>query len=75
MEACARDPRKNPRIGDELKDEADRHMLVTAVYRLRSGRRGYQVCYTVLPEDGGQACGLSNWRRIYKRAEVLRIAG
>lgn len=66
-----RDPRRDPRQGDRLRDEAGRLMTVDRVYALRTNPKARQVSYTVGEHDSGHVCGLSNWRRYYRRAEIL----
>lgn len=65
-----RDPRIDPRKGDQLRDETGRLMTVDSVYSMRTNRKARQVSYTASPGGHGCVCGLSNWRRYYKRAEV-----
>ncbi|MCK5531386.1 MAG: hypothetical protein KAI85_09040 [Halopseudomonas aestusnigri] len=69
-----RDPRHDPRQGDQLRDESGRLMIVDGVYALRTNPKARQVSYTAHPGGAGCVCGLSNWRRYYKRAEVLHVA-
>lgn len=69
-----RDPRHDPRKGDRLRDEAGRMMTVDGVHALRTNPKARQVSYTVGERDSGHVCGLGNWRRYYKRAEVLFTA-
>ncbi len=69
-----RDPRKDPRKGDQLRDETGRLMVVDACYSLPQRPKQWQVSYTAQPGGVGCVCGLSNWRRYYKRAEVLHVA-
>lgn len=71
---CAlRDPRQSPKIGDELEIESGRRILVSAVTSLFP-RKGFQVAYFVMPSKEGNACGLSTWRKKFKRATVLKVA-
>ncbi|HFZ2546479.1 TPA: hypothetical protein ACIJ26_005401 [Pseudomonas aeruginosa] len=74
MSAAPRDPRQDPRAGDRLRDDSGRVMLVEACYSLPHRPRQWQVRYTAQPGGAGCVCGLSNWRRYYKRAEVLHVA-
>lgn len=69
-----RDPRQDPRKGDQLRDENGRLMVVDACYSLPQRPKQWQVSYTAQPGGAGCICGLSNWRRYYKRAEVLHVA-
>ena len=69
-----RDPRQDPRKGDRLRDETGRLMVVDACYSLPQRPKQRQVSYTAQPGGSGCVCGLSNWRRYYKRAEVLHVA-
>lgn len=68
-----RDPRQDPRKGDQLRDETGRLMTVDSVYSMRTNPKARQVSYTATPGGHGCVCGLSNWRRYYKRAEVLHV--
>ncbi|SER37722.1 MULTISPECIES: hypothetical protein [Pseudomonas] len=68
-----RDPRIDPRKGDRLRDETGRLMTVDYVYALRTNSKAKQVSYTVGERDSGNVCGLTNWRRYYKRAKVLHV--
>lgn len=69
-----RDPRQEPRAGDQLRDETGRVMVVEACYSLPHRPKQWQVRYTAQPGGAGCVCGLNNWRRYYRRAEVLSIA-
>lgn len=69
-----RDPRQEPRKGDRLRDETGRLMTVDGVHALRTNQNARQVSYTVGERDSGHVCGLGNWRRYYKRAQVLHVA-
>ncbi len=69
-----RDPRQDPRKGDQLRDHSGRVMTVDGVHSLRTNRKARQVHYTVGERDSGNVCGLGNWRIYYKRAQVLHVA-
>jgi hypothetical protein len=72
--ANQRDPRKDPRKGDQLRDETGRLMVVDGCHSRPQRPTQFQVWYTATPGGHGCVCGLSNWRQYYKRAEVLHIA-
>lgn len=69
-----RDPRKDPRQGDQLRDETGRLMVVDSCSARPQRPKQFQVWYTATPGGHGCVCGLSNWRQYYKRAEVLHVA-
>lgn len=69
-----RDPRQDPRTGDQLRDESGRLMTVDGVHSTRTNPKARQVTYTVGERDSGNVCGLSNWRSYYRRAEVIHTS-
>lgn len=72
--SSTRDPRIDPVPGDQLRDELGRLMTVDSVYSMRNNPKARQVSYTAQPGGHGCVCGLSNWRRYYKNADVLHAA-
>lgn len=66
-----RDPRKDPRPGDIIKDGQD-VKRVDAVSPRKQG--GFVVSYSGSFSGNGCVCGLSSWRRYYRNADVLHVA-
>lgn len=67
----ARDPRKDPKRGDVIKDGSDTK-TVTSVAARKQG--GMVVSYSGSRSGSGCVCGLTNWRSYYRKAEVLHVA-
>lgn len=67
-----RDPRNDPKAGDVLEIDG-RRMSINGV-AAQPRRNGVTIRYTCSLAGSGCECGLSAFRRLYRKATVVTVA-